>query len=161
MLSPWTSSNWLDANEISRLIVIDNYAYVVSQSKIQRYDSNALAFTGDITSSQANLTGFEKVFSWPSLPQGIVTTDRSGTLVKFSDMSVIGSLLLASGPAILEPEVVSVVESPTGKQAWIALGSEIDRFDEESKRWLGVTDYSNDGIDSEITDIIQIDGLGF
>ena len=75
-------------------------------------------------------------------------------------MSVIGSLLLASGPAILEPEVVSVVESPTGKQAWIALGSEIDRFDEESKRWLGVTDYSNDGIDSEITDIIQIDGLG-
>ena len=159
-LSPWTSSNWLDANEISKLIVIDNYAYVVSQSKIQRYDSNALAFTGDITSSQANLTGFEKVFSWPSLPQGIVTTDRSGTLVKFSDMSVIGSLLLASGPAILEPEVVSVVESPTGKQAWIALGSEIDRFDEESKRWLGVTDYSNDGIDSEITDIIQIDGLG-
>ena len=61
-LSPWTSSNWLDANEISKLIVIDNYAYVVSQSKIQRYDSNALAFTGDITSSQANLTGFEKVF---------------------------------------------------------------------------------------------------
>ena len=72
-------------------------------------------------------------------------------------MSAIEPLVLASGPAILEPQVVSVVDAPSGKQAWFASGSEVDRFDEESKRWLGVIDYSIDGIDSEITDIVQID----
>ncbi len=156
-LSPWTTSNWLDSNDVLKVITLENYAYVVTLSKIHRYDSTVLAFTGAITSNQANLTEFDRVFSWPTANQGIAASDGAGSLAKIVDMIAIEPLVLASGPAILEPQVVSVVNAPSGKQAWVASGSEIDRFDEESKRWLGVIDYSKDGIDSEITDVIQID----
>ena len=64
-LSPWTTSNWLDSNDVLKVITLENYAYVVTPSKIHRYDSTVLAFTGAITTNQANLTAFDKVFTWP------------------------------------------------------------------------------------------------
>ena len=48
-LSPWTTSNWLDSNDVLKVITLENYAYVVTPSKIHRYDSTVLAFTGALS----------------------------------------------------------------------------------------------------------------
>ena len=156
-LSPWTVANWLDSNEVSTLIRTDNFLHVVTPAKIHRYDTRVLAFDGDITPSQVNQTQFISAFDWPTSQHGIVTSDGSGSLSRIVDMVPVEPLVIASGPSILNPNVVSVIDTPSGKQSWFAKDSEIDRFDEESKRWLGARDFASDGITSEITDIVQID----
>ena len=124
---------------------------------IHRFDTETMTFVDDITPDQADLEQFDVVFPWSNPSQRIVASDGSGSLAIIIDMIPSQPLEIASGPSILQPEVVSIVSTSSGEQAWFAGGSGIDRFDSESKRWLGLIDYSSEGIDSEITDIVQID----
>ena len=155
-LSPWTTSNWLNSNDVANLLTIDNTTYISTSSMIHRFDTETMTFVDDITPDQADLDQFDVVFPWPEVSQRIVASDGSGSLAIIIDMIAAPPLEIASGPSILQPEVVSVVSTASGEQAWFAGGSAIDRFDSESKRWLGLIDYSSEGIDSQITDIIQI-----
>ncbi|DAC43341.1 MAG TPA: hypothetical protein D7H98_04175, partial [Candidatus Poseidoniales archaeon] len=156
-LSPWTTSNWLSSNDVGDLLTIDNTTYVSTPSMIHRFDTETMTFVDDITPDQADLEQFDVVFPWSNPSQRIVASDGSGSLAIIIDMIASQSLEIASGPSILQPEVVSIVSTSSGEQAWFAGGSGIDRFDSESKRWLGLIDYSSEGIDSQITDIVQID----
>ena len=78
-------------------------------SKYHRYDSTVLAFTGAITSNQANLTEFDRVFSWPTANQGIAASDGAGSLAKIVDMIAIAPLVLASG--LIEDDAIVVLEN--------------------------------------------------
>ncbi len=156
-LSTWSTSNWLNSNDVDDLLTIGNMTYISTPSMIHSFDKETMTFVDDITPDQADLDRFEIVFPWPGDGQRIIASDGSGSLAIIIDMIASTPLEIASGPSILQPEVVSVVSTPSGEQAWFAGGSGIDRFDSESKRWLGLIDYSTEGIDSQITDIIQID----
>lgn len=155
-LSPWTTSNWLNSNDVINLLTIDNNTYVSTPSMIHRFDIGTMTFVDDISPDQANLDQFDIVFPWPKGSNRIVASDGSGSLAVIIDMITSSPLEIASGPSILQPDVVSIVSTSLGEQAWFAGGSGIDRFDSESRKWLGLIDYSTEGIDSQITDIIQI-----
>ena len=164
-LATWSTNNWLSSNVVRGLALTEDWLHILAGSTVHAYDTGALLFRSQRQVTDMGLLNTGRtIIAWPSLGfrspiSGLMmVSDGSGTLARQVGETLDGTMVLVSGPASSQMEVVAHVDDGEQGEIWIGGSNIIDRFDEADQVWrapIDLTDYVNNP--SSVTSIVQDD----
>ena len=164
-LATWSTNNWLSSNVVRGLALTEDWLHILAGSTVHAYDTGALLFRSQRQVTDMGLLNTGRtIIAWPSLgfrspTSGLMmVSDGSGTLARQTGETLDGTMVLVSGPASSQMEVVAHIDDGEQGEIWIGGSNIIDRFDEADQVWrapIDLTDYVNNP--SSVTSIVQDD----
>ena len=164
-LATWSTNNWLSSNVVRGLALTEDWLHILAGSTVHAYDTGALLFRSQRQVTDMGLLNTGRtIIAWPSLgfrspTSGLMmVSDGSGTLARQAGETLDGTMVLVSGPASSQMEVVAHIDDGEQGEIWIGGSNIIDRFDEADQVWrapIDLTDYVNNP--SSVTSIVQDD----
>ena len=162
-LATWSTNNWLSSNVVRGLALTEDWLHILAGSTVHAYDTGALLFRSQRQVTDMGLLNTGRtIIAWPSLgfrspTSGLMmVSDGSGTLARQAGETLDGTMVLVSGPASSQMEVVAHIDDGEQGEIWIGGSNIIDRFDEADQVWrapIDITDYVSNP--SSITSIVQ------
>ena len=164
-LATWSTNNWLSSNVVRGLALTEDWLHILAGSTVHAYDTGALLFRSQRQVTDMGLLNTGRtIIAWPSLgfrspTSGLMmVSDGSGTLARQAGETLDGTMVLVSGPASSQMEMVAHIDDGEQGEIWIGGSNIIDRFDEADQVWrapIDLTDYVNNP--SSVTSIVQDD----